>query len=336
VNPARLPSNRLTVEWGPNGSSRQVLRIRLSGAVNARVLSNLTEVFTSNTSLCQCDLELDMSAISHCQFGGAIAILCVVAAWRNAPSESLVDFNQLYFIEPRSPVNEFLASIGFYSVLFRMVPTHEIEQLRGREPAYRKPSSAFGGGYLPLKLKLIPQRSAEFSTYRFEDIAADYINQLIENLFVAVRKCALTEKGVHDFLNANFELLNNIYEHSDAVGIVGTYYSQRLGILGCYYDIGQGFAASVNKALGLNFDSAQAIAWSVKRGHSRKNDQKGGEGLAIVEDFVSANSGLIEIRTGNALLQSDHRKAKRALGEVPFFPGAQISMFIPVNHSEGR
>jgi hypothetical protein len=183
-------------------------------------------------------------------------------------------------------------------------------------------------------MRLIGQKENQHARRDFEDVcqylvndAADHFDKLFSSPHFNFDK-----RDRHDFLLANYELYKNVYDHSHSWGLPMIHARPKWGTFICCYDVGIGIRESVNASPNINkkFDTDdEAIKWALVEGNSSKVGGNG-LGLNIIEDFVSSRNGVIEIRSGKYLLRKKSGNTYWAPYRVPWFPGTQINIFVPV------
>jgi hypothetical protein len=147
-----------------------------------------------------------------------------------------------------------------------------------------------------------------------------------------------SDNDISKFIEANGELIHNIFQHSDSWGLGSIHANPTQGTTVSWHDIGLGIKESLNSSpkVGIDFDKFtddyKAMKWAITEGNSSK-EKGNGAGLNVVEQFVLEKKGYIDIRSGNSLLR---KTPLDKIGEkywnhkiVPWFPGTQINFFIP-------
>jgi len=138
---------------------------------------------------------------------------------------------------------------------------------------------------------------------------------------------------IDKFLVAVSEVCQNIPEHSESAGWIGIqkyFYEKRLGknvVKIAVMDLGIG----IRKSLGRRgWSDKMAIEKALFEGVSRHKDLGRGHGLTSVKGLVQAWGGKIAIRSGTAKVGLfPNWAAERLKGELPHFPGTQISIVLP-------
>jgi anti-sigma regulatory factor (Ser/Thr protein kinase) len=144
--------------------------------------------------------------------------------------------------------------------------------------------------------------------------------------------------AVDRFAVALSEICQNIPDHSQDEGLVAIqryyYESKKQNIVKiAASDCGIGIRESLTERYGRSrpaWNDAAALALAFEERTSRFFDEGRGNGLKRVKDLVLHWKGRLAIRSGTArlVIQADAPQ-QIASQDLPFFPGTQISIFLP-------
>lgn len=291
------------------------------------------------------NLVVDLSKVTLILPSGAIGLVCLCSAlMTNRTNCTQYALSEIFLRLPSENVVTYLTRIGFFQLMSAKAGLlgygHLIQiedQMRDRvrrQPAvYETPSKIQNPIVWPMQI--IAEKSNQ-STYRhFEDDcwrlvndAGDHFKKLFSSPHFNFQMADL-----HDFLYSIYELYMNVYEHSgNSWGLTMIHARPGYGTFICCHDIGRGFkdglADSPNVKEVIETDE-QAIRWALVEGHSRKVGGSG-LGLKVVERFISERDGTMEIRSGESLFQKGRKTRTWRAYRVPWFPGSQINMIVPV------
>jgi len=329
------------------------LLISLSGFVRARtidaVLGQITVKRGQLSLLPRTNLLIDLSKVVAVMPDGAASLVCLCSALMTKKMKHICSPVAIYLRCPPENVLSYLTRIGFFTLMSAKANLlgygnfvrledgwHDRDRKERLEQAFHG-GSDYGSSPMVWPMQIVGQKSSERSYRHFEDdcqqlvnSAADHFDKLFSSSHFNFDKA-----DKHDFLHSIYELYMNIFEHSYSWGLTMIHARPDRGTFVCCYDIGIGFkeglSGSANVQETIDTDH-QAIKWALVEGHSRKVGGSG-LGLKLVEKFVSERKGLMQIRSGDCLLRKRPGNAVWEASRVPWFPGAQIDLFIPVRIS---
>lgn len=157
----------------------------------------------------------------------------------------------------------------------------------------------------------------------------DYINRRL------LLKEAMPEMNTelkNKFSEGLLELFSNAQIHSetkDGIFVCGQFFPQKEKIEFTIVDLGIGMKNKINKEMGCDFDSVEAIQWAMDS-NTTKKDAPGGLGLQILRNFVFLNGGKIQIvsNSGYCLFNKDNTIEFKLDNE---FPGTVVNIEINTN-----
>jgi len=331
---------------------RDSLVISVSGIVTARSLDAiLREIVRENRNKSSvphiADLILDLSAVKVIRPSGATSLVCLCSALMMDKLSGLASPSVIYLRQPPEAVSTYLARIGFFTLMSAKAKllgygdlVRRDFQLREQDMRKRMDgvfNRGSGNENRPVvwPMQIIAQKDIRNSYRTFEDDCQRLVNDAADHFdeLFSSPHFNFDQGDRHDFRQAIYELFMNVYEHSDSWGLAMIHAQLDRGTFICCHDIGIGIRESLTDSPSVKEtieNDYQAIKWVLVEGHSRKVGGNG-IGLNIIEDFVSERNGTIEIRSGECLLR------KTTLGDarwkpyhVPWFPGTQLNLFVPV------
>jgi len=327
------------------------LQVSLSGSVTSRTLDAILKEMTlekekhGRALLSVTDFILDLSNVSLVMLDGATSLVCLCSALMTNKLKEIANPSTIYLRRPAENVVSWLTRIGFFTsmsakakLLGHSELVHAEEKMRelSRKQAQAIASTWVDSGDRPVvwPMELIPHKEGSSAYRNFENACQYFLNRAYDQFdrLFSSSQFNFDRQSKHDFWNANSELYRNIFEHSDSWGLATIHARPKHGTRVCYYDIGMGIKGSVNTSPNIpkEFDSDyEAMKWALVEGHSSKIEGSG-LGLNIVDDFVSSRGGTIELRSGQCLLQKRPGDMDWRAQVVPWFPGTQISFFVPV------
>ena len=329
------------------------LTISLHGVVTARSIDsalrglykNNNQVFPSGRKV---NLVVDLSKATLILPSGAASLVCFCSALMTNRTKCMQpSLSEIFLRLPSEQILSYLTRIGFFQLMSTKAGllgyghlTQIEDRLKDRDRqerlqpiAYRTSSERNNPIVWPMQI--IAEKPKHNSYRHFEDDcqrlvngAADYFEKLSSTPHFNFQ-----EADVHDFLYSIYELYMNVYEHSgNSWGLTMIHARPKYGTFVCCYDIGRGFKEGLVDSPNLNDiieTDDQAIRWALIEGHSRKVGG-GGLGLKVVERFISERGGIMEIRSGESLFQMGRKTQTWKAYRVPWFPGSQTNMFVPV------
>jgi len=135
-------------------------------------------------------------------------------------------------------------------------------------------------------------------------------------------------ESIHEmFVNAQ------IHSETDFIYTCGQYFYQRNEINFTIVDTGIGFAKRIQKDLGFEISSSQAITWAMIDGNTTKQGVSGGLGLIILKEFIMNNQGKIQIVSGDAFYELQNKKENIKKLDA-YLDGSVISMTFKTNDTK--
>jgi len=327
------------------------LEIGLSGIVTARTLDAILKEVTrqKGQGSPQTDfvnLIVDLSRVAVIRPGGAIGLVCLCSALMTNKVKEICSPKTIYLRRPPERVLSYLTRIGFFtqmSVKANLLGHGDLVRLEERwkerdrnERTQGSFSERFGSDKRPIvwPMQLIGRRGDQYTRRDFEDACQHLVNNAADHFYKLFSSPHFNfdDSDRHDFLLANYELYMNVYDHSGSWGLAMIHARPEYGTFMCCYDIGVGIRESVNASPNIKkgFDTdLDAIQWALVEGNSSKLEGNG-LGLNTIEDFVWKNRGIFEIRSGECLMQKKSGGSNWKPYGVPWFPGTQINVFVPV------
>ena len=327
------------------------LSIVLSGTVTVRSVDEvLRQICTKQREMstlgADAALIVDLSGVDIVRPSGAVGLVCLSSAIMTKRLEYTFAPSSTRLRPPKPDVLAYLARIGFFTVMSAKAKLlgyshlvsfndyrYDYTQSKHFQSDAQVDNDA-GARAVVWPMQIIGQKSVHDNYRHFEDSCQKLVNNAIDH-FGAVFSSPHFRFGTadkHDFLHSMYELYMNVYEHSDSWGVTMIHARPNYGTFVCCYDIGMGFKESLKGSPNVKEfirSDLDALSWSLVEGHSRKPDGSG-QGLKDVERFVSQRQGIFEIRSGACLMQETTASGKWKPYRVPWFPGAQIDLFIPV------
>ena len=329
------------------------LTISLQGIVTARSIDSVLRGLSKNNEQVfslgrNANLVVDLSKATLILPSGAVSLVCLCSAlMTNRTKCTQYTLSEIFLRLPSENILSYLTRIGFFRLMSAKTGLlgygHLIqieEQLQDRNRRERAQPNVYGSpskrdNPIVWPMQIITEKPNHSSYRHFEDDcqrlvnrAADHFKKLFTSPHFNFQKA-----DVHGFLYSIYELYMNVYEHSgNSWGLTMIHGRPRYGTFVCCYDIGNGFkeglAGSPNVKDVIETDD-QAIRWALVEGHSRKVGGSG-LGLKVVERFILERGGTMEIRSGESLFQKGGKTRTWRAYRVPWFPGSQINMFVPV------
>lgn len=295
--------------------------------VSANILDTLIVTYRNVSELQS--IDINFSKVKYIDIEGAVSVICFFASLKQ--KNKRIKFNLTYPIES---VFSYLLTLGFFGQLItrleiiegQTIISYEKNLIQERKIKQKINSFKIPSNPIILPIEIIQQKQDWISGSDFESMLGTFVNQAMNSL-EAIRESPFYNfdgKDYYSFRESNVELYKNIFQHSKSWGLTTIHARPKYGTTVCYYDIGIGFKESI----GLFKSDEEAIKWALIDGHTSKPEgDNDGFGLTLVQDFVFERNGAIKIRSGSCLLQITSSGIKTTT--VPFFPGAQISFFVP-------
>jgi len=332
-----------------------ILVIKISGALKLHDIDSILKYMIINRRENACkitNLKLDLSDLYPISPAAATGLVCLCSALMCNKLKEIASPSFFYLYRPQEKVLSYLVSLGFFTQMSNNASLLGCEDLvsseykRKQSKVKKLDLSILNNQFNDMKpivqpMLLIPQKDDSLSANDFENICTNYLNKTYDT-FDKLFSSPLYNYGknhIDKFYSANGELFMNIFQHSNSWGLGTIHAKPKFGTTTCYYDIGLGFKGSVNSSPKAGKEhktfktDCDAMKWALKEGNSAKMNGNG-RGLTVVEEFVLEENGFIEIRSGCCLL---HKKPGDKPGdkywrvneELPWFPGVQITYFVP-------
>lgn len=329
---------------------RDSLEVGLYGIVTARILDSiLRELNIQKTKgLVEGDamnLIVDLSEVDVLRPGGAVGLVCLCSALMTNKMGQLFTPSRILLRHPSPNVLSYLTRIGFFTQmsakagllghtdLVRLEDEWEERDKKKRTGCMSSRQLSGDERSIIWPMHLIGNKE-NYNRRDFEDVCQHLVNDAanhFDDLFSSSH--SKFDRGCqHDFLEANYELYMNVYDHSGSWGIPMIHMRPKYGTFICCYDIGIGIKESVNTSPNMKIKRItdyDAIKWALVEGNTSKIDGNG-LGLNVIEDFVLSRKGVIEIRSGECLLQRRPNHTDWKPYRVSWFPGMQVNIFVPV------
>lgn len=325
------------------------LVINISGILTIRtidaILSELIEIKKNETDTIT-NMLFDLSEVDFVQPSGVVGLVCLCSALVKNQIDELFKISNMYIRHPSECVLTYLVNLNFFTWMSTKAKLlgcedlvnseYKIEQQRKQKLHNSNNQLDYDNNTIIWPMTLIPCKGQSIADQDFENVAQHFLNQAhncFEKLFSSSH-FNFSKAKIHDFWGANYELYYNIFAHSKSWGLATIHARPNYGTAVCYYDIGIGFKESVNTAprLEKKFETdIEAIKWAMVDGNTSNPNRirHDGHGLTIVQDLVLSAGGILEIRSGKCLLQRKSKELDWKAYNVPWFPGAQISFFVP-------
>lgn len=277
------------------------------------------------------DITLNLSKTKYIDIEGALSLICFCSAIKRKNRNTI-----FHFIYPEGNVLNYLMSLGFFGQMSNKVGVlegqnivHYENELRHKRKLKQKIYS-INSNLKPiiLPIETIEQkRDTIGSGANFEHMIGAFASHALDtfNELLTTPEFDFDGEDYYQFRESNIELYKNIFQHSKSWGLATIHARPDFGTTVCYYDIGIGFKASIGK-----FDTEiESIEWALIDGNTSKQDgDNDGFGFTLIQEFVFKRNGNIKIRSGECLLQLSYDTTKKK-NIVSYFPGVQISYFIP-------
>ncbi len=164
-------------------------------------------------------------------------------------------------------------------------------------------------------LKLKPTDGRYFNNYVFTEL----LNRPeMPSLSQGLRK-KIAESIYEIFVNAQ------LHSESEFIYTCGQFYPKNHIIEFTITDTGLGFKNKINSRFNSSMTSRQAIKWAIKDGHSTKQNVPGGIGLAILQEFIKLNNGILQIVSDDGYYHLEKDKEYTQLFNGSF-PGTIVNM----------
>jgi hypothetical protein len=308
-----------------------------------KLLSKLTIKLQDDTLKIN-TIRFDMSQLRYLSVGGLISFLTLCGAIKENKLYNTDSNCQMYFKLPSNSVLEHLHWMQFFKVCKIIGIMQDNENLCEKDEEYydlwkrkiNKYNSADDSKKEIYKAKFLPIQYIPIyhELFGFEGMCHDFIN-IIRNAFDSILQYDMkfSPEFKSNFFQSNYELLKNIYQHSESWGIVAIQVLKD-SIQFSYSDIGIGIKNSLNKITGAikGEKDCYYIGEAVKKGVSSRvsnvvksnNNDNLGLGLYIVTSYVKKAKGKMMIRSGTCRYYSESN-----FKDTLNFPGVQIHVTIP-------
>lgn len=338
---------------------RDCLVIKLSGVLTIRTIDSILNKLSvlkksiskkENTLFIE-NMLLDISDLYPARLGGVMGLVCLCSALVKNQIDEVFKPAKFFIRRPSEErVLIFLVNLNFFTWMTEKAKLlgceglvqseYERERQRERNLYNTNYKSDYDTHPVFWPMTQIPCKGKSIADQDFENVAQHFLNRArdcFEKLFSSSR-FNFSDANIHDFWGANYELYDNIFEHSkSSLSLVAIHANSGYPINGaivCYYDIGIGFKESVNTTPGIEKKfktDLEAIKWALLDGHTSNPNRirHDGHGLTIVQELVLNTGGILEIRSGKCLLQRKSKEPDWKAYIVPWFPGSQISFFVP-------
>ena len=172
------------------------------------------------------------------------------------------------------------------------------------------------GTTIPYEI-LFPKDDRHFAEYIQDQIfgKGDF-----PNLSTALRK-KLLESICEIFHNAK------MHSQTEKIFICGQFFSSKKQIQFMITDIGWGIREVFNRCFNCSMSSIKAIKWSLKEGHTTKQNQTGGLGLSLLFDFIQKNQGEIQIVSNDGFYEFKNNQTSCKKFNH-FFPGTMVNIMV--------
>lgn len=331
------------------------LVIGMSGVVKVRTLDLIIKELTierNRREYTMTDLILDLSDVYPISPAAAVGLVCLCSALMRNKMKEIASPSNFYLKRPPNGVLTYLTTLGFFTQMSDKARLLGCEDLvhsefekKQRRRKKQKPLTfdkdlTDDNHPIVWPIEAISRKGSSIYDQDFENACQHFVNNAADTFdrLFSSSHFNFNKGDKHNFWSSNVELYMNIFEHSISWGLATIHANSAHGTTICYHDIGIGIKGSVNSSpkAGKEFEKFEtdydAMKWALEEGNSSKSDGNG-IGLNIVEDFVLSRNGTIEIRSGQCLLQKkpgDQRGEKYWRKQnVPWFPGTQITFFIP-------
>lgn len=313
---------------------RDVLTWILPDSISSNILDLLIEETKKeygNNKNAFCNIVLDFTRTKYIDTEGALSLICFCSAIKRKNRNT-----NFHFVYPTENVLNYLVSLGFFGQMSNKVGIIEREDIvhyenelrHKRRLKQKKYSNKHNLSPIILPIETIEQKKDTIgSNMDFEHMIGTFASQALGAFdeLLTIPQYNFNGEDYYHFCESNIELYKNIFQHSKSWGIATIHARPNFGTSVCYYDIGIGFKASIGK-----FDSElESIEWALIDGNTSKpDDDNDGFGFTLVQEFVFNRNGKIKIRSGDCLLELNSGSSKKK-NRVSYFPGVQISYFIP-------
>jgi len=326
------------------------VEVNLSGIISARALDVvLTEMVRtkgrSNFVDNDCRLVVDLSQVKAVMPSGATSLVSLCSALMEHKIGDLARPSIIELRRPPSHVLTYLTRIGFFTAMASkadlvgctdLVRTEEEKASRStaKDPKDIWDRQERDNKPVVWPISLIGHKESHRTRLDFDCFCQRLVNnaaQHFEGLFASPH-FNFDGRDMHDFLLSNYELYMNVFDHSKSWGLTMIHARPKYGTFVCCHDIGIGVRENVKSSPKVKSSfskDSDAIRWALTEGNSSRIDGNG-LGLNIVEDFVCSRKGMLEIRSGECLMQRSPRNVNWRSHHVPWFPGTQINLFVPV------
>lgn len=291
----------------------------------------------SPTVLRKSDLEferlwLDCSKAEFVSLSAALYLL-LTARWSTLHGPSfketklvLTDSAVLKYFNNLSLLT-FLANYGKLSVQQELLKVEADRRMRRRAAL----KGSHQGFYLPIQRIGAPNQAPSF-----ESEAAPLVNQyydFIEGLNQTIGTERIGRTASNELFTPFYEIIKNSYDHSTSEGYGAITYFPGKALTISFMDIGIGIAANVRKHEPK--PHAQALDYfkrALDDGYTTTGHHGRGNGFSILKNYATSHNGTLAIRsTGCQLL---YEEGKERYANVPWFPGCQVTLYIPLSFPE--
>lgn len=296
-----------------------------------KISHNLFKEVDVNEFACEI-LFLDFRETSFITLPGAMYLICV-GGYFSTRKKNIFKGCEIINISDR--IIDVLTEFGFFEhmqVQSKLIINREIISEERKKRLIRnanRHSSISNQIVMPLEIIQIGN-AAYYETYvsRFFNLFHDFYISLstIPELDFFYDHTSNYQIDYSEVSNAIFEMIKNIYDHSNSWGIGGIYASKKIGTQITFYDIGIGIFNSVNKYHVFE-DEKDALFWALTDGNSSKPESNQGHGFTVMRDIAEKKNGTLSIRSGKYHIYN--KQNKLVINPTSWFPGTQIVIFIP-------
>ena len=220
----------------------------------------------------------------------------------------------------------FLTKFGFFNssaFYFNLKVEKQIKHLVNK--SIHSKSSAI---YWPIAT--VPQnldRDFDSNNSKFMNDYSEHFDLLIENDVISSETYSIREIRAK-FLKAIYELIKNIWEHSESWGLSSIQSTNATNTTIAICDYGVGFVESYKKRnleyLDNPENNKELIMSQLKPNFSSKSKYKFGHGLSRVKDFVRMLNGTLLLKTDKFRVVYDGKTDEEIIKNDSYFKGAQI------------
>lgn len=173
---------------------------------------------------------------------------------------------------------------------------------------------------------------------RFEPKDGRYFGVYIEKELVGKGIPKMSSGLTKKFRESIFELFSNSVIHSETIyGIFscGQFFPRKKRLDFSICDLGIGFKNNIKKKCGLDLKPEKAIAWAMEGKNTTKTDNiPGGLGLKLLKEFITKNSGRIQIISDHGYWEFNPKEKIRESTFSSLFPGTAVN--IEINTADSK